>query len=72
MEPITIVRALILAQDIGLSSLILERDSEIVINALKIEAIFFASWLSKKKKKNASYDHLIEEAKGLVENFSTF
>ena len=53
--------ALILAQGIGRSSLILERDLEIVINALKSEAIFFAS-----------YGHLIEEAKGLAENFSTF
>ena len=46
MEVITVVMALILAQGIGLSSLILERDLEIVINALKSEAIFFASSLS--------------------------
>ena len=74
MEVITVVMALILAQGIGLSSLILERDLEIVINALKSEAIFFASSLSKKKKKFffASYGHLIKEAKGLAEYFSTF
>ena len=77
MEVITVVMALILAQGIGLSSLILERDLEIVINALKSEAIFFASSLSKKKKKKkkfffASYGHLIKEAKGLAEYFSTF
>ena len=60
MEAIAVVKALTLAQDIGLSSLVLKGNSEIVINALKSKALSFAS-----------YGHLIKKAKGLAENFST-
>ena len=49
------VKALIFAKYIGLSSLILEGDSKLIINTLKSEESSFAA-----------YGHLIEEAKLLA------
>lgn len=60
MEAIIVAKALTLARDIGLPSLVLKGDSKIVINTLKSKALSFAS-----------YGHLIKEGKGLAENFST-
>lgn len=61
VEALAAVKALIFAKDIGLSSLILKGDSELIINPLKSEGASFAA-----------YGHLIEEAKLLAVSLSFF
>ena len=58
VETMAADKALTFAQDIGLSSLILQGDLEMVFNALKSEDVSLAF-----------YSHLIDVAKCLVENF---
>lgn len=59
VEAMVAVKALTFAQDIGLFFLILEGDSEIIINALKSEDVSLVS-----------YGHLIDESKYLAESFT--
>ena len=55
VEALAAVRALLFAKDIGASSIILEVDSEVIIKAL--------TW------DNASFGHIIDEAKFLSNFF---
>ena len=55
VEALAAVRALLFAKDIGASSVILEGDSEVIIKALIWD--------------NASFGHIIDEAKFLLNFF---
>ena len=61
IEALAAVKALIFAKYIGLSSLILEGDTELIINALKSEEASFSA-----------YGHLIEESKLLAVSFYAY
>lgn len=61
MEALAAIKALAFAQDIVLSSLILEGDSKVLINTLKSE-----------DPSLASHGHLIDEVKSLAEIFTAF
>ena len=61
VEALTAVRAIYFAQEVGFSSIILEGDSERVIKSLRSEKPSFAS-----------FGHLIEDAKVLIESFVNF
>jgi len=59
VEALATIKALSLAHDIGLSAIVLGRDSEVIINALKN----YAPPLT-------AYGHLLGEAQSLTQTFS--
>ena len=61
IEALVVVRALIFAQEVGFSSIILEGNSDRVINSLRSEKTSFAS-----------FGHLIEDVKVIAESFIGF
>lgn len=61
VEALAAVKVVTFAQDIGLSSVIVEGDLEIIINSLKSDHESFAA-----------YGHLIEKAKAIAGSFAVY